>query len=242
MSSHLTRKEIKRDEVREAVGRGVDYVRGHERIVLWAIGGIVGVLLVAALVTFYFGRREANAAQELAAALRVHGAEVDVFDPAPEDPEKPRFASDPERLAKSKELFQALADDHGGTHPGRVAKVYLGEIAAEEGDFARARELWEEYLRAEPGSMLAAAVELNLLALDREQGQLEEVRAGLQRQLDETAARTLPEDLLLHELAQTLEALGLDTEAQATLQRLVDDHPRSPYAFEARQRLQSRPS
>jgi hypothetical protein len=47
---------------------------------------------------------------------------------------------------------------------------------------------------------------------------------------------------VLNELVTTLEALGLENEAQDTRQRLVDDHPRSPFAFEARRRLEERTS
>ncbi|HVR30656.1 MAG TPA: tetratricopeptide repeat protein [Thermoanaerobaculia bacterium] len=243
MPGHLTRKEIKRDEVREALGRGIQYVRGHERLALWTIGGLVAVLLVAALVAFFLSRREAVAAQRLEAALRVYGAEVDVFDAAPDDPEAPRFASDAERLARAKALFQELGDDYGSTSAGEVARVYLGEIAAREGETGTARELWREYLRRSPGTILALSVELNLLALDRDEGKLEQVVAELEKHLEGgRARRSLPEDMVLFELAETLSALGRESEANDTLQRLVDDHPRSPYAFEARQRLQSRPS
>ena len=242
MRGHLTRKEIKRDEVREAVGRGVEYVRGHERIALLLVGGLLAVLLVAALVTFYLGRRESRAGERLAAALRVYGAEVDVFDPAPDDSEAPRFGSASERQEKAKALFEELDSDFGGTHAGKVARVYLGEIAARAGDLGEARELWREYLRREPGTLLAVSVELNLLRLDRQEGHHEEVAAGLTRQLEAGTKRSLPEDVVLYELAETLETLGRDGEAKDTLQRLVDDHPRSPFAFEARQRLQSRTS
>jgi tetratricopeptide (TPR) repeat protein len=242
MRGHLSRKEIKRDEVREAMGRGFEYVRGHERIALVLVGGIAAVLVVAALVTSFLGRRESKAGERLDAALEVYGADIDVFDAAPDDPDAPRFASDAERLAKAKELFTALDDDYGSTGVGEVARVYLGEIAAKEGDAAKARELWRRYLERNPGTALAVTVELNLLALDRQEGKLEEVVAGLEKQLEEGAARSLPEDVVLHELAETLEALGRDAEANDTRQRLVDDHPRSPFAFDARQRLQSRPS
>jgi tetratricopeptide (TPR) repeat protein len=242
MKHYLSRKEIKRDEVREAVGRGVEYVRVHERVVLWIVGGLLGVLLVAALVVYFLGRRQASAGEHLTAALRIYGATVDVFDPAPDDPEKPRFATDQERLDQAKAAFSELADDYGGTEAAQVATAYLGEIAARQGDLDTARKLWSEVLEESPGTLLAVSVELNLLALDRQAGRLEEVRAGLERQLEEGARRSLPEDVVLYELAQTLDALGRETEAQDTLQRLVDDHPRSPFAFEARQRLQEQTS
>lgn len=241
MKHYLSRKDMKRDEVREALGRGVQYVRGHERTALIVVGGLVGVLVVAALVVFLLGRREASAGNRLAAALKVYGAKVDPLDPAPGDADSPRFATDAERLQQSKAAFERLAQS-SGTEAGQVAKAYLGEIAARQGDTETARRLWGEYLAKNPGSALAVSVELNLLGLDRQAGRLEEVKTGLEKQLEEGAKRTLPEDVVLFELAQTLEALGRDTEAQDTLQRLIDDHPRSPFAFEARRRLQERAS
>ena len=121
-----------------------------------------------------------------------------------------------------------------------MATAYLGEIAAREGDFETARKLWTEYLEKNPKTALAVTVELSLLGLDRQAGKLEEVKTGLEKQLAESSKRTLPEDVVLYELAQTLDELGQESEAQETFQRLVDDHPRSPFAFEARRRLQER--
>jgi tetratricopeptide (TPR) repeat protein len=236
---HLTRREMKRDEVREALGRGVDYVRGHERAALYLVGGLLSVLLIAALVVFALGRRESNASARLADALRIYDAKVDALDAAP-DAAEPRFASDSERLAKAKTAFEALAKS--STDAGQVAKVYLGEIAARQGDTETARRLWTEYLERNPETALAVSFELNLLGLDRQAGKLEEVKTNLEKQLEQGAERRLPEDVVLYELAQTLEALGRSAEAQSTMQRLVDDHPRSPYAFEARRRLQERAS
>jgi tetratricopeptide (TPR) repeat protein len=236
---HLSRKDMRRDEVREAFAHGVDYVRVHERTALYAIGGLIGALLIAGLVVFFLGRRESDASERLAGALKIYGAKVDPLDPAPDDEETPRYATDQERLDRSKAAFEKLP---GSTDAGQVAKVYLGEIAARAGDIETAHRLWTEYLRENPGTALAVSVELNLIALDRQAGKLEEVKARLEQQLEEGAQRTLPEDVVLYELATTLEALGRETEAQDTRQRLVDDHPRSPFAFEARRRLEERAS
>jgi tetratricopeptide (TPR) repeat protein len=237
MKHHLSRKEMKRDEVREVLGKGVEYVRDHERLAVYIVGGLLGLLLVAALVVFALDRREASAAEDLTQALRIYSAKVDPLDPAPDDREKPRFATDKERLDKAKAAFEEL---RGGTAAGQVANVYLGEIAAREGDVETARKLWTEYLEKNPDTALAVTAELNLLGLDRQAGKLEEVKTDLEKQLAESSSRTLPEDVVLYQLAQTLDELGRASEAQETLQRLIDDHPRSPFAFEARRRLQER--
>ena len=241
MKHHLSRKDMKRDEVREALVHGVEYVRVHERSTLYVVAGVIGALVIAALVIFFLGRRESGASERLADALKIYGAKVDPLDPKPDDAEAPRFATEQEHLDQSKAAFEKLAGS-GGTEASQVAKVYLGEIAARGGDTETARRLWTEYLDKNPGTALAMSVELNLIALDRQAGKLEEVKTRLEKQLEEGAQRTLPEDVVLNELATTLEALGRETEAQDTRQRLVDDHPRSPFAFEARRRLEERAS
>ena len=72
MKHYLSRKEMKRDEVREALGRSVEYVRGHERTAIYVVGGLLGVLILSALVVFLLGRREASASDRLAEALRIY--------------------------------------------------------------------------------------------------------------------------------------------------------------------------
>jgi tetratricopeptide (TPR) repeat protein len=108
-------------------------------------------------------------------------------------------------------------------------------MAAVAGDTERARELWQDFLDEHPKHMLGAEVRLNLYALDRAAGNAEAVAAELQAML-EAEDRPLPEDVVLHELAVTLESLGRDEEAAEHYQTLVSVHPQSAYATAARQK------
>ena len=241
MKHHLSRKEMKRDEVREAVGRGVEYVRGHERTALYVVGGLIGVLVIAALVIFLLGRRESGASERLAEALRIYGATGRPARPGARRPREAAVRHRPGARSTSRRR-RSRSWPRAAPTPVRWRRSTSARSRRSNGDTETARRLWTEYLSANPGTALAVSVELNLLALDRQAGKLEEVKSGLEKQLEEGAKRSLPEDVVLYELATTLEALGRDTEAQDTLQRLVDDHPRSPFAFEARRRLQERTS
>ena len=180
---------MKRDEVREVLGRGVEYVRVHERTTLYVVGGLIGVLLIAAVVIFFLGRRESSASERLADALRIYGAKVDPLDPAPDDAGEAALRHRP-GAPRPVEGGVREARLERSTDAGQVANVYLGEIAARSGDTETARRLWTEYLSANPGTALAMSVELNLLALDRQAGKLEEVKSGLEKQLEEGAKRT----------------------------------------------------
>jgi len=241
MRAHLSRKEMKRDEVREFFGRTIVRIRENAKPLLIGAGAVLGLVVVVVLAGLWMGGRAGRSQEELSRALRIYGAEIDALDPQPEDGKAPSFASESLRRQAAKERFEALIREYGSSAAAQVGNVYLGEIAAEEGDTATARSLWGEFLQQNAGHALAAAVELSLLSLDREEGRLEEVASRLESQLD-AVDRSLPEDVVLFELGQTLEKLGRGQDAQDKFQRLVDDHPRSPYTARAQQRLRGRPS
>ena len=55
--SRLRRKDIKRDEVLESVGRTVNFLREHTRGILGIVIGVVVVVLLVTLFFFYRGRQ-----------------------------------------------------------------------------------------------------------------------------------------------------------------------------------------
>ncbi len=152
------------------------------------------------------------------------------------------FASEAERRAAAKSRLESVREEYGATVSGSLAAVYLGRIAASDGDTELARELWSEYL-AENGDdhALGVAVRLNLYGLDRAEGRAEEVAAEL-RGAVAMESPALPKEALLFELAATLEQLGDEDGAREAFQRIVDEYPESGYAVRARQQLGPEPT
>ena len=273
--SRLTREEIRRDEVREAVFSASAWFAEHVRQILLGIAAVIAVVVGVVVFLNYQDRREAEASFQLSEALKVYRAQIeepetdaidDLFgtppdsapgeddgegdDAQPEDPVAEedgedgglRFASEAERRVAARAALEAVRESHGSTASGRLASVYLGRIAAAEGDTGTARELWTEYLEAHGGDdALALSLQLNLYSLDRAEGRGEELAAEL-RGAVATESSTLPKDALLFELASTLEQLGDEEGAQETLRRIVDEYPDSGYAIRARQQLGPEPA
>lgn len=236
MNQRLTRKEIKRDEFASAVGRSVEYAESHGKTIAIAIGA---VLLLGALwfgVSSYLKSRNAKANDALAYAMKVYEAPIDQAAPKPDDPLTPSFASQEAKRAKSKELFTEIRDDYGSVDAADVAGVYLGQIAAQEGDLKAARELWTDFVDDHRDHLLASEVQLNLMELDRQEGKAADVATRI-RGLLEQSQPPLPQDVLYHELGKTLEQLGQTKEAVDAYQKIVDEFPRSPYQGEAMQRI-----
>lgn len=238
MADHLSRQDLKRNELGEALEAGIHYAEDHLRTILLAAGGLLVVALAGWGVFAWQSSRKANANELLARALSVAGAEVVESGARPDDPLRPSFASESARRARALELFTELEDRYGSTSVGRVANVYLGEAAYEAGDRERARRYWEAYLEGDARSAVAATVRVNLFRLDREEGKAEALAATLQKLLEDPA-RSLPGDVLLYQLALTHDQLGRTAEARAAYRRIVDEHPQSPYYQTAQQQSSS---
>lgn len=232
MSDRLSRKEIKRqDTFQVLMGRGLEMVQAYRRQIILVAGLLVLLVVVAIGWFIYVESMEDDAQALLADAMEARGE--------PAGGETAEAATAPEgadaRRTRARQLLEQVVDDYGATDAADVARVYLGEIAATEGDTERAAELWREFLDEHPEHMLGAQVRLNLYALERGAGRGEEVVAELQEIVDDEDP-PLPRDVALYELAVTLEELGREDEAAERYQRLVDEFGQSPYAVEARQK------
>jgi tetratricopeptide (TPR) repeat protein len=236
MSQHLTRKEIKRDELANVMERGVEYAESHARTLFIAAGVALALVLLSALFFLYRSHRAGDASAALAQAMKVFQAPIDPAAPKPDDPQNPTFADAAARQTRAKALFEKLRDDYGSTEAGDVASVFLGQIALAEGQPDRARELWNGFVDDHGDHLLAGEVQVNLFRLDRSQGKGQEVAQKLQSMLDE-AEPPLPQDVLLHELGATQEQLGKKQDAVGSYQRILDEFPQSPFAQEARQKI-----
>jgi tetratricopeptide (TPR) repeat protein len=235
MNERLTRKDMKRDELVEALERSRSFVETHSRLlVLVAIGVAVAVLAAAGL-WWWLAHHEQQANDAVAEALEVYRAPVGDEAAAAEEGAV-TFPDDEARRARAEELFEEIRSSYRFADSADVADVYLGQIAAEAGDPDRARTLWEGFVDDHDEHLLADQVRVNLIHLDREQGRGEQVIAELQTMLDAAPDdRVLPGDVVLHELAETYQALGRGDEARATWQRLAEEYPASPYAAAAQQ-------
>ena len=71
-----TREDLKRNELEEALGKGIHYAEDHKRLILYGVGAVVGIALVVTIVFLWLGGRKNGANELLAQALRADGAEV----------------------------------------------------------------------------------------------------------------------------------------------------------------------
>lgn len=235
MNQRLTRKEIKRDELASAVGRGVEYAESHVRTIVYAVGAVLLVAVIAVAVYFWRGNRAEDASAALSKATRVFQAPIQATGAKPNDAETPSFATEAVRRGRAKEMLEKVRADYGSTDAADVAGLYLAQIAADEGKLDDARALWQDFIDEHSDHMLAGETKVNLISLDRQQGKGEKVVQELRAMLEQDQA-SLPQDVILHELGITLEDLKRPQEAVQFYQRIVDEFPQSPFRMEAQQK------
>lgn len=216
MSDRLTRKEIKRDEVMEGLSRVVLFVKDNLRALGLALAGVLALIAGYAVWQSVGSHREEAANESLGVALE------ETAEPGAD-------------LAMGQEKFSEVAQKYGATKAGSIAHAYLGTIAAEAEDFEAARQHWNEFLSRHPDDALAAGIERNLISLDRAEGNWEDLAQRLRGALA-SGGTALAEDSVLYELGRTLEDLGQMDGALEMYARLLDEHPSSVFAGQARQR------
>lgn len=132
----------------------------------------------------------------------------------------------PGRTEETRRRFEGLIEEYRGSRAAWAAHGYLAALEAANHRLAEARTLWERLAEDGPDD-LAADAEMSLIHLDREEGRLEELADRLEN-LIEDGDSGLPEDVLLFELAQTLEQLGRHEEARRIkrFEEVVPERPR----------------
>lgn len=238
MSKRLTRKQIKEDirhdELQTAVTSTVDSIASHRKLVIWGVVAVVVVAAAVSIALYWKQSRDTKASLALDKAIEIYEAPIVETGAKPDDPDHPSFSSEEERRAKARPAFQAVS---GGT-AADVASLFLAEMSLAEGDKEAARATWVAFLEKHKTHALALAVRRDLIRLDREEGKGEQVVQELQAELS-SEQKELPEDLLLFELAKTLDSLDRGEEAQTYYKRILDDYPSSSFASEARQKTSS---
>ena len=228
MTQRITRRDMKRNELAETVGKTVGYVSEHKKGVTEAVAIVAGVAILVAGFFAYRAWAERSAGRNLSEALGVLGTPLKSEQPTASK----TYATAAERQAEA-DKFLRKAASHASTGPGRAARVILAASGSEKPE--EAVQAFEKAAR-KGKSEAAAAAEIDAAKLLASQGKSTEAIDRLKRAI-ESPSTAAPKDALLFALAQIYEANGSASDAKATYQRLLTDYPNSPYRADARQKV-----
>ncbi len=121
----ISRKELKKDEVRETLAHGAEAVLSHQK--LFGIVITVAVLVGVAIVGWrlYTERQTVKASADLEEAMKIYNARIR----APGEPTEPgevTYVDEKVKFSDAQKRFADIAGKYSITRPGQVALYYSG--------------------------------------------------------------------------------------------------------------------
>jgi TolA-binding protein len=149
------------------------------------------------------------------------------------------FATEEAKLNAAIPKLQAAADAAPSSSAGLTARYHLAGALAAVGRHADAIAAFEDVAqRAGESSFYGRMARMGRADAQVRAGQYDAAIAGW-KELMTQQADALPVDALLMEIGLAYRAKGDAAEARKTLTEVVDKHPNSPYAAQARAELET---
>ncbi len=235
MAQHITRKELKKDEIRETLQHGAEAVFSHQRLTLIILGAGLVVVLAVVGWRFYSERQTMKASAALEDAMKVFGARLR----APGEPAEPgevTYVEEKNKYEDAAKKFSEVARNFPRTRPGQVARFYTALCQEHLGRFDEAQKTLQELARS-GSEEFSALARFQLAEVYDRTGKTDEA-VKLYRQLVEKPTTFVPKALALMALADDLRKSN-PQEASKLYNEIKKDFPDSTIADEADKRLEA---
>ncbi|MGB8540781.1 MAG: tetratricopeptide repeat protein [Candidatus Acidiferrales bacterium] len=233
MAQHLSRKELKTDEVRDTLAHGADFVFSHQGITFLIV--IVGVVVALGV----FGWKTYAERQTVKAAAAYDDA-MKVFDARIRSPLEPQqqgeltYTDEKNKYTESVRKFEDVAKRYPRTRPGQLA-VYYEAISQERLSNNDAAKKLLQNLADSGDEDFAAMARFELAQLDDRLGQGDEA-VNLYKKLIAKPAILVPKPVVMLALAQHYTASN-PAEASKLFAQIKSEYPDTPMAEQADQEL-----
>lgn len=230
----LSRKELKKDEVRETLNHGVQAVFAHQHQI-WVYGGIA--LLVALAVLgwrFYTQSQTAKGTAALADAMKVYQARIRT-DAAPAQPDEITYLDEKNKYGDAVKKFTDVANRYSRTRPGQLARYYAALSLEKLNRYGEAENDLKT-LESSGDESLSALARFKLAQVYDEDGKGSQA-VQLYQELSNKPTLFVPKPVVLLALADHYS--GSDPAQAAKLYKQVkDEFPDTQAAQQADERLQ----
>jgi tetratricopeptide (TPR) repeat protein len=234
------RHHLKENELAVSLRHAQATAQRYRRQITW---GTIAVLVVVASGVGYAvwrGRVHAQAREELAAAIAITQAPVNLPPAAGSPPPQPGgYASEQARLEAALPKFMAVAERFPSTAAGIAARYHAGSIQAALGRPAEALARYREVQQRDPRGLYGRMAHLGEADAHMQARQYDEAITIYKALVDSNASNdgNLPLDGLLVQLGRAYVGAGKATEARQTFTHVLDQFPDSPFLTEARREL-----
>ncbi len=232
----LHRKELKQDEVREKISEAVRSVSLHSREVVYIIGLVLAVGLIAMGWFYYEKHQEGKSQKALASALKKLEAPVGDASTNPNVRSQFTYKTESEKYSAALKDFEQIIKDYGNTSAAEIARYQAGVCTYYLGDMKKAESYLKESTRVSDRNVLYYLSRIALANFYAGTGKYDDATKLLNEAIQKNKD-FVPQENLLLQLADVFEKAGKAKESRDTLQKIADGYKDSPAAYQAENRL-----
>lgn len=217
MAGHLTRKELKSDQVAVTLEQTVDYVQAHQQSIVRAAIAVVALAVVIGGFFFYRNQQQGVREARLSAAMQVSQAPVG----AQGTPDALAFPNNEAKATEETNVFSKLVTDYPGTQQGYIAEYYLGGVLVSQAKFEDARKKYQD-VADHAGKDIASLAKLALAQIDFQENRAPAAEALLRGLMDHPTAM-VSRDQAAYTLADGIRKTN-PAEARKLLEPMVNEN------------------
>jgi predicted negative regulator of RcsB-dependent stress response len=228
--AHISRKELKKDEVRDTFAHGAEAVLSHQQLTTYLLIAAVIVAVGVYGWRMYAQRQTVKAFAAFDDAMKVFQAPVG----APPTPGEVTYTDEKKKFADAQQKFSDLAAKYPRTRAGELARYYAALSFEKLDKNAQAKESLQGLANGSDDE-IAAMAKFELAGLDDRMGQGDEA-AKLYQQLIAKPSLLVPKPIVMLALAQHYGEKN-PSEAAKLYGQIKSDYPDTPIAEQADQAL-----
>lgn len=234
MAQHITRKELKKDEIRDTLAHGAEAMMSHGRLagILITVAVVVGLAIVGW--RFYSERQTVKASAALDDAMKIFEARIRTPG-EPAEPGEVTYVDEKNKYDDAARKFAEVAKNFPRTRPGQQARYFAGLSLLRNNRLDDAQKEFQQ-VAAGGDDELGALARFQLAGIAAKQGKTNEA-VQIYRQLIEKPRVLVPKAVTMLALA-ALYAKANAQEAAKVLNDVKKEFPDSAAADEADKRLE----
>jgi len=234
LAQHISRKELKTDEVRETLAHGAEAVLSHQKLTIY----VAAAVLVIAIGVFgwrtYFERQTVKASAAYDDAMTAFQARVPGPGDPPAAPGEVTYPNDSAKYTDAAKKFSDIAAKYPRARPGILSKYYTALCDDHLGKDDAAKTLLQG-LTGNSDPDFAAMSRFQLAQIEDRSGQGDDA-AKLYQQVIDKPSLFVPKPVAMLALAQHY-AQNDPTQAAKIFGQIKTDYPDTPIAQQADQGL-----
>ena len=231
---HISRKDLKKDEVRETLTHGAEAIFSHQRQI-WNYGSIALLIVVVVLGwRFYTQKQTAKGSAALADAMKVYQARIRTA-AEPALPDEISYLDEKNKYADAVKKFTEVANHYSRTRPGQLARYYAALSLERLGRYDEA-ETDLKSLQSSSDESLSALARFKLAQVYDESGKGSQA-LQLYQQLADKPTLFVPKPVVLLALADHYSSSD-PTQAAKLYNQVKTEFPDTQAAQQADERLQ----